>query len=31
VRNITQHHNYDTLPAAALDDAIIIDIEEADV
>lgn len=30
VRNITQHHNYDTLPAAALDDKIIIDIEESD-
>jgi hypothetical protein len=29
IRNITQHHNYDTLPAAALDDAIIIDIEPA--
>ena len=31
VRNITQHHNYDTLPAAALNDAIIIDIEGGDV
>jgi hypothetical protein len=29
VRNITQHHNYDTLPAAALDDKILIDIESA--
>jgi hypothetical protein len=31
IRNITQHHNYDTLPAAALDNAIIIDKEEADI
>ncbi len=28
VRNITQHHNYDTLPAAALNDAILIDVED---
>lgn len=31
IRNITQHHAADTLPAAALNDAIIIDIEKADV